>query len=126
MSSSYHFFIITEIKSTPITTIPMPEYIKKCYLTIRKCLDKSFKEVFHKYIRPASGPFRCWALHTNGERREYVVHRLKLLLSYVVQDHTFNEVYNFTDEQILFHIVNHYKLRNFNEFQRWKYKYIDK
>ena len=47
-----------------------------------------------------------------------VVHHLKLLLSYVVKDKTFNEVYHFTDEQILFHIVNHYKLQVYDRFQR--------
>ena len=31
-----------------------------------------------------------------------VVHRLKLLLYYVLKDKTFNEVYHFTDEHILF------------------------
>ena len=42
----------------------------------------------------------------------------KLLLSYVVKDKTFNEVYFLADEQILFHIVNHYKLlRYYDRFQ---------
>ena len=53
------------------------------------------------YVRSASGPFQCWPLYFNNEHRENVVHRFKLLLSYVVKDSTFNEVYNFTDEQIL-------------------------
>ena len=103
---------------------PIPRYIRNSYFIIRDSLNKSFKEVFYKYVRPASGPFRCWTLHFNGERREDVVHRLKLLLSYVVTDKTFNEVYNFTDQQILVHMVNHYRLRDYDDFVLRKYKYI--
>ena len=91
----------------------------------KACLDKSFKEVFYKYVRPASGPFRCWTLHFNKERREDVVHRLKLLLIYVTFDKTYNEVLNFTDEEILFGIVNNYKHRNYDDFIRRKYEFIN-
>ena len=105
---------------------PIPRYIRVSYLIIRKSLDKSFKEVFHKYVRPASGPFRCWTLHSNGERHEDVIHRLKLLLSYVVVNKTFNEVYSFTDEQVLFHLVTHYQTRDHNDFETRKYTFIDK
>ena len=103
-----------------------PPHIKECYLTIKKSLDKSFKEVFHKYVRPASGPFRCWTLHYNGERREDVVHRLKLLLSYVVFDKTFEEIYHFSDKEIQYHLLDHYKSRNYDDFIRTKYRFIDR
>ena len=91
---------------------------------MKGCLDKSFKEVFLKYVRPASGPFQCWTLHFNNERREHVVHRLKLLLSWVVHDKTFNEIYGFTDKQILLHLVNHYQTRDYATFMRIKYRFI--
>ena len=77
----HHFFISTEIKPTRInhneplqswltTRPPIPQCIMKSYLIIRDCLDKSFKEVFHKYFRTGPGPFRCWTLHFNDERRD--------------------------------------------------------
>ena len=109
-----------------MTTRPIPRYIRTSYLIIRDSLDKSFKEVFHKYVRPASGPFRCWTLHFNNENRRHVVHRLKLLLSYVVTDKSFKEVYDFSDEQILFHLVTHYQTRDYDDFLRWKYTFMNR
>ena len=101
-----------------------PPHVKVCYLIMKKTLGKSFKEVFHKYVRPASGPFQCWTLHYNGERREDVVHRLKLLLSYVVFDKTFQEVYHFSDKEILYHLLEHYKIINYDDYIHTKYLFI--
>lgn len=96
-------------------------------MIIKKSLDKSFKEVLYKYVRPASGPFRCWTLHFNNEPRAYVVHRLKLLLTYVLKStKTFNEIYNFTDEEILIHMLHVYKSRDYDAFIRYKYTFMDK
>ena len=68
----------------------------------------------------------AWTLHYNGERREDVVHRLKLLLSYVVFDKTFEEIYHFSDKEILYHLLDHYKSRNYDDFIRTKYRFIDR
>ena len=113
---SHHFFISTEIKPTQInhneplqswmtTRPPIPQYIMKSYLSIRDCLESGQRK-FSTSISVQDQVLFDVELYisTMNVVTSDVVHHLKLLLSYVVKDKTFNEVYHFTDEQILFHI----------------------
>ena len=108
-----------ETRTTPVSMStdehPLPfEFRRRMYLDIRDSLDKWFDKVFRKYIRQSSPDCEepIYTLHFGGEEPWYVVHRLKLLLTYVMGNyHTFNEVYNFTHEEILFHLVRCYKIR---------------
>ena len=92
-------------------------HVRVSYLLLRDALHKSFKDVFYKYVRPGVGYNLSWTLHFGKEQRDDVIHRLKLLLSWITDD----DVSTFTENEILNRIINQYKSYDHDDFIMAKY-----
>ena len=82
---------------------------RRFYLNKMKFLDMWFNKVIRKYIRQSSPGCEepIITLHCGKEDPWYVLHRLRVLLTYLMG----NQVYSFSRDEVLSNIVRLYKLR---------------
>ena len=91
---------------------------------IRKC----FRDAFYKYIQPGRGTYKTWTMRFGNEGREYVVNKIKILLSWTTSE----DVSMLSDKDVFSRllsqygrIVRHYKGEDYYEFIMWKFGEID-
>ena len=87
-----------------------------------------FREVFYKYVLPGRGTDLTWEYDFGMDKREHVIRRLKMLLSWVSDD----DLNILTDKQMFVRLkrhyerfVNYYKGEYYDEYIMFKYGEID-
>ena len=97
---------------------------KKKVIRIRE----AFREVFLKHVRGGVGTDLTWRLDFGTERPKNVIHRIKVILSWVYDD----DVYTLTDQEVFRRLiyqytklVSYFKGSYYDEYYMVKYGEID-
>ena len=94
----------------------------------RKVIREVFRDAFYKYVRGGRGTDKVWTFHYGNDGRQYVIQRLRVILSWVSND----DVYVLSERELFVrlkkqytYLVKNYKGSDYDEYIMWKYGEID-
>ena len=99
------------------------------YKMKRKVIREVFRDAFYKYVQGGRGTDLAWRYHYGNDGQQYVIQRLRVILSWVSNGVDVNilserELFRRLRKQYEF-LVKNYKGSDYIEYIMWKYGEID-
>ena len=94
----------------------------------RKVIREVFRDAFYKYVQGGRGTDLAWRYHYGNDGQQYVIQRLRVILSWVSNDDVYvlseRELFVRLRKQYTF-LVKNYQGSDYDEYIMWKYGDID-